>query len=111
VEVGFAFDWAVETMPVDATGEGAAGGRHRITQAAIRLYRSAGIAVNGRLLRGHRLGDTVLDAAPEATTGVRAVRFLGWHGGRTGNPGATVRITGTSRLPATILSVVSEVAQ
>lgn len=111
VEVGFAFDWAVETMPVDATGEGAAGGRHRITQAAIRLYRSAGIAVNGRLLRGDRLGDTVLDAAPEATTGVRVVRFLGWHGGRTGNPGATVRITGTSRLPATILSVVSEVAQ
>lgn len=111
VEVGFAFDWAVETMPVDTTGEGAAGGRHRITQAAIRLYRAAGISVNGRLLRGHRLGDTVLDTMPEPITGVRAVRFLGWHGGRTGNPGATVRITGTSRLPATILSVVSEVAQ
>lgn len=111
IEVGFAFDWAVETMPVGATGEGAAGGRHRITQAAIRLHRSAGIRVNGRLLRGHRLGDTVLDAAPEAVTGVRAVRFLGWRGGRTGDGGATVRITGTSRLPATILSVISEVAQ
>lgn len=107
LEVGFAFDWAVETMPV--AGDGVVGGRHRITQAAIRLHRAAGVRVNGRALRGQRFGDIALDALPEPVTGVRTVRFLGWRGGRDG--GATVRLTGTSRLPATILSVVSEVAQ
>lgn len=111
LEVGFAFDWAVETMPVATSGEGMVGGRHRITQAAIRLHRSAGVRVNGRVLRGHRFGDTVLDVPPEPVSGVRTVRFLGWRGGRAGGEGATVRLTGTSRLPATILSVVSEVAQ
>jgi hypothetical protein len=96
---------------VATSGEGVVGGRHRITQAAIRLHRSAGVRVNGRVLRGHRFGDTVLDVPPEPVTGVRTVRFLGWRGGRAGGEGATVRLTGTSRLPATILSVVSEVAQ
>lgn len=111
LEVGFAFDWAVETMPVAVSGEGPIGGRHRITQAAIRMHRTAGVSVNGRMLRGRRFGDVVLDGAPEPVTGVRTVRFLGWRGGRAGVEGATVRLTGSSRLPATILSVVSEVAQ
>jgi len=110
LEVGFAFDWAVETMPV-TTGEAAGGGRHRITQAAIRLYRSAGLTVNGRRLSDRRIGETRLDAAPEPVSGVRIVRLLGWRGGRAGGGGATVRIAGTSRLPAAVLSVCSEVAQ
>ncbi|WP_337997157.1 hypothetical protein [Oleispirillum naphthae] len=110
LEAGFAFDWAVETMPV-TTGEAAGGGRHRITQAAIRLYRSAGLTVNGRRLSDRRIGETLLDAALAPVSGVRIVRLLGWRGGRTGSGGATVRITGTSRLPAAVLSVCSEVAQ
>lgn len=110
LEVGFAFDWAVETMPVNV-GETGGGGRHRITQAAIRLYRSAGLTVNGRRLGDRRIGATLLDAAPEPASGMRTVRLLGWRGGRAGGGGATVRITGSSRLPASVLSVCSEVAQ
>jgi len=110
LEVGFAFDWAVETMPV-TVGEAGGGNRHRITQVAIRLYRSAGLSVNGRRLSDRRIGETVLDAATSPVSGVRVVRLLGWRGGRMGGDGATVRITGTSRLPAAILSVCAEVAQ
>lgn len=110
LEVGFAFDWAVETMPVVTGGDGVGGGRHRVTRAAIRLHRAAGVRVNGRAVCARRFGDTLLDALPEPVTGVRTVRFLGWSGGREGG-GATVRLTGSSRLPATILSVISEVAQ
>ncbi|MBN2751929.1 MAG: hypothetical protein JXQ84_04400 [Rhodospirillaceae bacterium] len=111
LQVGFAFDWAVETMPVELAEGAASGGRHRITKAVIRLYQTAGLIVNGRVLGDCRVGETVLDAMPHVVSGLRSVRFLGWKGGRAGNDGATVRITGTSRLPATILSVCSEVAQ
>jgi hypothetical protein len=49
--------------------------------------------------------------APTRVSGVRKVRFLGWSGGRLGSEGATVRVSGSSRLPATILSISTEVAQ
>jgi len=113
LEVGFAFDWSLETMPINTqTPDGmSSGGRHRITKAAIRFHESAGLIVNGRFLQERRLGETFMDAPPVAVTGMRNVRFLGWSGGRAGHDGATVRITGTSKLPATILSVASEVAQ
>ncbi len=111
LEVGFAFDWAVETMPVEASDGFTAGGRCRLTCAAIRVHRSAGLSVNGRALPDLRLADAVLDAASILTTGVRKVRFLGWRGGRFQDGGATVRVTGSSRLPAAILSVSTEIAQ
>ncbi len=113
LEVGFAFNWVVETMPIDTgTADGmSSGGRHRITKAAIRFHNSAGMTVNGRSLLEYRLGDEVLDKPPVAISGLRNIRFLGWSGGRLGQDGATVRIEGNSSLPATILSVASEVAQ
>ena len=111
LEVGFAFDWAVETMPVEI-GDGVSGGeRYRLTRASIWVYRSAGLAVNGHTLSNRCFGETEFDAAPGQISGVRGVRFLGWSGGRVGNDGATVRITGSLRLSATILSVSSEIAQ
>jgi hypothetical protein len=113
LEVGFAFDWAVETMPVDTgTQDGmATGGRHRITKAAIRMHDTAGVTVNGRLLVKSKLGQDLLDKPAQRFTGMRNVRFLGWSGGRVGEEGATVRIVGDSTNPATILSVATEVAQ
>lgn len=111
LEAGFAFDWAVETMPLEASDGFTAGGRSRLTCAAIRIRDSAGLAVNDRALGDPRLSDAALDAAPPLISGVRKVRFLGWRGGRLGNEGATVRVSGSSRLPATILSISTELAQ
>jgi hypothetical protein len=111
LEIGFAFDWAVETMPVEASDGFSAGGRCRLTCAAVRVYRSAGLTVNGRELADLRLSGTVLDAPPALSSGVRKVRFLGWGGGRFEDGGATVRVTGSSCLPASILSISTEVAQ
>jgi len=101
-------------MPIDTqTQDGLSnGGRHRLTKASVRVYESSGITINGRSLYEKRLSESqILDAPPPKITGVRNIRFLGWRGGRSDVEGATVRITGTSRLPATILSVASEIAQ
>lgn len=112
LEVGLPFDWAVETMPIEAQlADGTLiGNRHRITRATIRVKNTVALTVNGRTVSFKKFGDGVLDAPPTAYTGLKTVRFLGWTGGRDGQ-GATIRMTGDSTGPATILSVTAEVAQ
>ena len=112
LEAGFAFDWAVETMPVEiGLADGTLiGNRHRLTKATIRVRDTAGISVNGRRIPDRFVGGGLLDGTAVRFTGQRVVRLLGWKGGRLSAEGATVRITGTSVNPASILSVVAEVA-
>jgi hypothetical protein len=110
LEVGFAFDWAVETMPAMVDGSEIME-RHRIVRASVVVERTAGMAVNGRPIADQFVGPDLLDRPAQPFTGTKQIRFLGWKGGRVGGIGATVRITGTSANPATILAVAAEVAK
>lgn len=112
LEVGLAFDWAVETMPIEVQlADGTLiGNRHRITRATIRLKDTQAMTVNGRPAAFTKFGKNVLDAPPQSFTGLKTIRFLGWTGGRDGQ-GAAIRMEGTSTGRATILSVTAEVAQ
>lgn len=112
LEVGLAFDWVVETMPIEARlADGTLiGNRHRITRATIRMKNTQAMTVNNRPVAFTKFGDDVLDAPPQSFTGLKTVRFLGWTGGRDGK-GATIRMDGKSTRRATILSVTAEVAQ
>ncbi len=110
IEIGFSFDWAVETMPAMVDGSEIME-RHRIVRASIVVENTAGMTVNGRPIADQFVGDDLLDRPPQPFTGTKPIRFLGWRGGRAGGRGATVRITGTSANPATILAVAAEVAQ
>lgn len=110
LEVGFAFDWAVETMPAMVDGSEIME-RHRIVRASIVVENTAGMSVNGRPVADQFVGPSLLDRPAQPFTGAKPIRLLGWRGGRSGGRGATVRITGTSANPATILAVAAEVAQ
>lgn len=110
LEIGFAFDWAVETMPAMVDGSEIME-RHRLTKAAIVVENTAGMSVNGRPVADQFVGNNLLDRPAQPFTGTKPIRLLGWKGGRAGGRGATVRITGTSANPATILAVAAEVAQ
>ena len=114
VEVGLVFPWVLETMPIEARlGDGTlVGNAHRIVRSSIRFMESRGpIEVNGQVLVFKSFGPDALDSPPPVFTGVRTIRFIGWHGGvfRRGG-GGTVRISGDSAARATILSVTSEIA-
>ena len=112
LEAGFVFDWAVETMPIEAqlTDGTLVGNRHRLVRASVRAGRATRFAVNGREVRGGALSGESFDAGPQNFSGLKTVRFLGWSGGREAG-GATVRVTGRSTEPASILSITAEVAQ
>ncbi|ANK80082.1 MAG: hypothetical protein TEF_04215 [Rhizobiales bacterium NRL2] len=112
LEAGLVFDWAVETMPIEAelTDGTLVGNRHRLIRATVRAGRATRFAVNGREVKGGRLESESFDQPPKSFAGLKTVRFLGWSGGREGG-GATVRVTGRSTEPASILSITAEVAQ
>lgn len=112
LEAGIPFDWAMETMPVEmpASNGTLIGNRHRLTRAAIRVQDTTAMAVNGYSVSFRALGDSLLDQEIMPFSGIKNVRLLGWSGGRLGQDGATVRLTGTSANKATILSLVAEVS-
>lgn len=112
LEAGLAFDWAVETMPVEAalTDGTLIGNRHRLIRAAVRAGKATRFQVNGRTVDRTAIDAASFDTPASAAAGVHPVRFLGWSGGRAGQ-GATVRVTGRSTEPASILSITAEVAQ
>ncbi len=111
LEAGLPFDWAVETMPVEAQlADGTLiGNRHRIVKATIRVQNTHAMAVNGHRMAFSDFGDKKMGAASTPFTGLKTMRFLGWSGGRK-ETGATIRMTGQSSGPATILSVTAEIA-
>lgn len=109
---GHAFDWTVETMPVEAepTDGTLVGNRHRLLRAAVRVAGATLFAVNGRSMDMRDSGVANLDTAPAGGSGLCSVRLLGWSGGRR-RDGACIRVTGRSFEPASILSITAEVAQ
>ena len=111
IEVGLPFDWAVETMPIEAQlADGTlVGNRHRIIKATIRVQNTYAMAVNRRKVAFSDFGSKKMGAPPKPFTGLKTVRFLGWSGGRK-EKGATIHMTGQSSGPATILSVTAEIA-
>jgi len=114
VEVGLPFDWAVETMPIEAKlSDGTLiGNAHRIVRASIRFSDTRGpVSVNGQTIVFTEFGEEALDAPPPSFTGLRTLRFLGWCGGQyRRDGGATIRVAGDSAARATVLSVTSEIA-
>ncbi|MEM7047231.1 MAG: hypothetical protein AAF442_06235 [Pseudomonadota bacterium] len=113
MQAGLAFDWAVETMPLAAKlADGSlVAARHRIVQAGIYVQDTITLKVNGRAVSFARLDKPgILDAPPTPFTGLKTVRFFGWSGGAHSRGGGTVRLTGTSTGPATILSITAEVS-
>lgn len=112
LEAGLVFDWAVETMPIEAqlTDGTLVGNRHRPIRASVRAGRATRFVVNGREVRGGALSGEHFDQPPKSFAGLKTVRFLGWSGGREAG-GATVRVTGRSTEPASIMSITAEVAQ
>ena len=112
LHAGFAFDWAVETMPIEAalTDGTLFGNRHRLIRATVRAGHATCFDVNGRAVEEAGVDAGGFDQPLPSFSGLRSVRFLGWSGGRE-RPGATVCVTGTSTHPASILSITAEVAQ
>ncbi|WP_417513773.1 hypothetical protein [Minwuia sp.] len=112
LHAGLPFDWAVETMPIEAqlTDGTLVGNRHRLIRATVRAGYATCFDVNGRTVSGNALEQTSFDKPAPTFTGMRTVRFLGWSGGRDG-AGSSVRVTGRSTEPASILSITAEVAQ
>ncbi len=112
LEVGWRFDWSVETMPLEAElSDGTfIGNRHRLIRATVRTGMASVYQVNGRDVGGRRLGEALLDDPPRTTGGTASVRFLGWAGGRR-DGATTVRVEGRSTNPASILSITAEVTQ
>ena len=111
LEAGLAFDWVVETLPLElglADG-GLLGKKHRVTQVQVGLENAQALTVNGRPVSFTKFGAGVLDAPPQRYTGVKTVRLLGWQGGRDAR-GGTVRLSGRSTGRANILSLGVEVA-
>ncbi|MDF1719599.1 MAG: hypothetical protein P1U65_02895 [Minwuia sp.] len=110
--VGWRFDWSAETMPLEAelTDGTFVGNRHRLIRATVRTDSTRSFSVNGRSVSPRHLGDMAFAGAASESDALVTVRFLGWGGGRR-NGGSTVRVTGDSTNPASILSITAEVTQ
>lgn len=112
IEVGIPFDWACETMPVTAElSDGTlVGNRHRFGKVTVRFKDSAGIFINGQEICNRYFGRDSWDKKEVLLNGTYTVRLLGWYGGNSDEL-ATIRCSGTSLQPVTILSITAEVIQ
>lgn len=112
IEVGFAFDWTVETMPIEVQMQSTGtlrGNRHRLTRAVIDVLNTASLAVNGYMVPWLTFGADNFGQQPALFSGEKIVSLLGWYGGARSKR-ASVKIEGQSSIPATILSVTAEVS-
>jgi hypothetical protein len=109
VEAGMGFDWALETMPVEAqlTDGTLIGKAHRLVDVTVRVRGAYEMTVNDRIVPFKSMRGLVLDAPLEPFTGLKTVRFIGWN--PNDRTGATARMTG--RLPITIESITATIAQ
>jgi len=97
-------------MPVAQGGyRPLAGRRHRIVNATIRFWNTAGCAVNGQDLNFPRTDVDQFDSPITPWSGEWRVRTLGWSGGRRAER-ARLRLSGSMPLPATIAAVTLEIA-
>lgn len=112
IEIGIPFDWAVETMPIVAElSDGTLiGNRHRFGKVTVRFKDSAGILINGQEICNRYFGRDAWDKKEVLLNGTYTVRLLGWYGGNNDKV-STIRCSGTSLQPVTILSITAEVIQ
>lgn len=106
IEVGIPFDWAVESMPavVETDDYSLEQHRYRVPEVSVQMADTAGLSINGRVVCNRLFGRDGWDRENVLINGTKSVRQLGWFGAGTGRK-ATVRCSGTSLQPATILSV------
>jgi hypothetical protein len=112
LQIGFNFEWRATSMPIEAhLSDGTfIGNRHRITKASVQLYQTTGLAINQRSVDLRHLDQSILDQEVRPFDGIKTVRFLGWYGGNL-NKRASISLSGYAYQSATILSLITEVAQ
>lgn len=106
IEAGLPYRPTIRTMPINIglqNGPNAAS-KKRIMRAAIQLFESNGVIVNGQRLADKAIGQNQFDA-PEPQTGVKRITLLGW------SLEAYIEITQDTPMPMTILSIGSEVRE
>ena len=110
IEVGIPFDWTVETMPavVELDDFSLVGKKYRVAQASVQLQDTAGIYINGVQVCNRFFGRNAWDKNDVLINGTKTIKQLGWFCDERGQE-ATIRCTGTSLQPATILSAEMEV--
>lgn len=110
IEVGLPFAWAAETMPavVEIDDFTLTGHAYRVPVVSVRFENTAGACINGQQVCNRYFGRDCWDKENVLINGVKTIRQLGWFNDNKGKE-ATVRITGTSLQPATILSATMEV--
>lgn len=110
IEVGLPFYWVAETMPavVETETSTLVGHRYRVPFCSVKLQDTAGIYINGIQVCNRFFGRDAWDKDGIYISGLKTIRQLGWFGGERGRE-ATVRCSGSSIQPATILSATMEV--
>jgi hypothetical protein len=105
IEAGLEWTPIIKTMPMNVgldNGPNAAS-KKRILRAALQLYQSNGVIVNGQRIADKTIGQDQFDA-PEPNTGLERIHLGGW------SLEADVTITRTTPMSFTILSIGLEVA-
>lgn len=110
IEVGLPFDWEVETMPavVETEDFSLVGHRYRVPFVSVQLKDTAGVIINGQQICNRYFGRDSWDKENILFNGTKSIRQIGWFGDDIGRE-ATIKCTGTSLQPATILSATMEV--
>ena len=110
IEIGLPFEWVVETMPAVVENEDTTlvGNSYRVPYVSVRFADTAGASINGRQVCNRYFGRDSWDKENVLINGVKSVYQTGWFNDSKGKE-ATVRISGTSLQPATILSASMEV--
>jgi hypothetical protein len=104
IEAGLSYSPIIETMPLNIglqNGPNAAS-KKKILRAAIQLFESNGIIVNGQRLADKTISVNQFDA-PEPQTGFKRITLLGW------SLEAQITITQSTPFNMTILSIGQEV--
>ena len=110
IEVGIPFEWDVETMPAVVENDfySLVGHKYRVPKVSVQLKDTAGININGQQVCNRFFGRDYWDKENILINGTKSIQQLGWFGDVIGRE-ATIRCSGTSLQPATILSATMEI--
>lgn len=110
IEVGLPFEWVGETMPavVETEDTTLVGHKYRVPKVSVQLKDTAGITVNGIQVCNRLFGRDRWDSENILINGTKSIQQIGWFGDTIGRE-ATIRCSGTSLQPATVLSSTMEV--
>ncbi|OHC74838.1 MAG: hypothetical protein A3G18_10375 [Rhodospirillales bacterium RIFCSPLOWO2_12_FULL_58_28] len=112
VQIGLGFSHVIEPLPPAAQpgGGDAQGGKLRPVEITFRLHDSSALRLDAGSgfidVPFKRFGENVLDAPPQAFTGDKAVRVLGW---KKDAVESIWRIQQDAPLPFTLLAVMTEI--